>query len=162
MVSLFGIEHADQDHAQILLRYLAKVLRFLLHIRTDHFLRPELSREVVHAEEKVSLAYAVPKEGSQVWFDLFTIPADAPNPAAAYSFLNFMLKPEVIARASNYTKYANANAASSGLSPSASWPRAMSASACRSRSSRLMPPPHRWTPATVDHACAAARPHRLR
>ncbi len=63
------------------------------------------------AKNKVKLAYAVPKEGSQVWFDLFTIPADAPNAAAAYSFLNYMLKPDVIARASNYTKYANANSA---------------------------------------------------
>jgi putrescine transport system substrate-binding protein len=67
------------------------------------------------AKNKVTLAYAVPKEGSQVWFDLFTIPADAPNAQAAYSFLNFMLNPEVIARASNYTKYANANAASTKL-----------------------------------------------
>jgi len=67
------------------------------------------------AKNKVKLAYAVPKEGSQVWFDLFTIPADAPNAPAAYAFLNFMLKPEVIARASNYTKYANANAASTKL-----------------------------------------------
>ena len=67
------------------------------------------------AKNKVKLAYAVPKEGSQVWFDLFTIPADAPNAKAAYAFLNFMLKPEIIARASNYTKYANANAASTKL-----------------------------------------------
>jgi putrescine transport system substrate-binding protein len=67
------------------------------------------------AKNKVALAYAVPKEGSQVWFDLFTIPADAPNAAAAYSFLNFMLKPEIIARASNYTKYANANSAAKRL-----------------------------------------------
>jgi putrescine transport system substrate-binding protein len=67
------------------------------------------------AKSQVRLAYALPKEGSQVWFDLFTIPADAPNPAAAYSFLNFMLRPDVIARASNYTKYANANAAATRL-----------------------------------------------
>jgi putrescine transport system substrate-binding protein len=63
------------------------------------------------AKNGVKLAYALPKEGSQVWFDVFTIPVDAPNPAAAYSFLNFMLRPEVIARASNFTHYANANAA---------------------------------------------------
>ena len=69
----------------------------------------------VEAKNKVRLAYAVPKEGSQVWFDLFTIPADAPNAAAAYSFLNFMLRPDVIAKASNYTKYANANLAATGL-----------------------------------------------
>ncbi|MFI4950514.1 MAG: polyamine ABC transporter substrate-binding protein [Caulobacterales bacterium] len=67
------------------------------------------------AKNKVSLAYSLPKEGSQVWFDVFTIPVDAPNAPAAYSFLNFMLKPGIIARASNYTRYANANAAATRL-----------------------------------------------
>ena len=67
------------------------------------------------AKNKVRIGYAVPKEGSQVWFDVFTIPIDAPNASAAYSFLNFMLRPEIIARASNYTKYANANAAATRL-----------------------------------------------
>ncbi|MBS0335071.1 MAG: polyamine ABC transporter substrate-binding protein [Proteobacteria bacterium] len=67
------------------------------------------------AKNGVKLAYALPKEGSQVWFDLFTIPADAPHPKAAYAFLNFMLRPEVIANASNFTKYANANAAATAL-----------------------------------------------
>jgi putrescine transport system substrate-binding protein len=57
----------------------------------------------------VKVEYVIPKEGSQVWFDVFTIPVDAPNRAAAYRFLDFMLRPEVIARASNYTQYANAN-----------------------------------------------------
>jgi putrescine transport system substrate-binding protein len=67
------------------------------------------------AKNGVKLAYALPKEGSQVWYDLFVIPADAPDKDAAYRFLAFMLKPEVIARASNYTKYANANAAATKL-----------------------------------------------
>ena len=66
-------------------------------------------------ENKVRIGYIVPKEGSQVWFDVFTIPVDAPNAPAAYRFLNFMLRPEIIARASNYTKYANANAAATKL-----------------------------------------------
>ncbi|MFZ5719622.1 MAG: polyamine ABC transporter substrate-binding protein [Pseudomonadota bacterium] len=72
----------------------------------------------VRAEEAkngVNLAYAVPKEGSQVWFDVFTVPADAPNPAAAHRFMAFMLRPEVIARASNYTQYANANDAATPM-----------------------------------------------
>jgi len=64
---------------------------------------------------KVRIAYAVPKEGSQVWFDVFALPKDAPNPAAAYAFLDYMLRPEVIARASNFTHYANANAAATKL-----------------------------------------------
>jgi putrescine transport system substrate-binding protein len=67
------------------------------------------------AKNGLTLAYAIPKEGSQVWFDVFTIPVDAPNPAAAYKFLDFMLRPEVIAKASNYTHYANANAAATKL-----------------------------------------------
>ncbi|HRD45686.1 MAG TPA: polyamine ABC transporter substrate-binding protein [Caulobacter sp.] len=67
------------------------------------------------AKKGVEVAYAIPKEGSQVWFDTFTIPADAPNPEAAYKFLDFMMRPEVIAKASNYTAYANANAAATPL-----------------------------------------------
>ena len=67
------------------------------------------------AGKGVTIAYAIPKEGSQVWFDLFAIPVDAPDPEAAYAFLNYMLRPEVIARASNATRYANANAAATPL-----------------------------------------------
>ena len=64
----------------------------------------------VEAKNHVEIAYVVPKEGSQVWYDLFVIPKDAPNPAAAHKFIAFMLRPEIIARASNSTRYANANA----------------------------------------------------
>ncbi|MFZ3006731.1 MAG: polyamine ABC transporter substrate-binding protein [Phenylobacterium sp.] len=67
------------------------------------------------AGDKVHLDYVVPKEGSQVWFDVFTIPKDAPNAAAAYKFLDYMLRPEVIARASTFTEYANANKAATAL-----------------------------------------------
>ncbi len=67
------------------------------------------------AKNGVNLAYVIPKEGSQVWFDVFTIPIDAPNPEAAYKFLDYMLRPEVIAKASNFTQYANANATATRL-----------------------------------------------
>ena len=67
------------------------------------------------AKNGVHLAYAVPKEGSQIWFDLFALPKDAPNAAAAHAFLDYMLRPAVIARASNHVKYANANSASTAL-----------------------------------------------
>jgi len=67
------------------------------------------------AKNGVNVAYAIPKEGSQVWYDVFAVPADAPNPAAAYKFLDYMLRPDVIARASNYTHYANTNAAAAKL-----------------------------------------------
>ena len=70
------------------------------------------AREAKHG---VSLAYAIPREGTQVWFDSFTVTADAPDPAAAYRFINYMLRPAVIARASNALHYANANAAATPL-----------------------------------------------
>jgi len=67
------------------------------------------------AKNGVKIAYAVPKEGTQVWFDLFTIPKDAPHPDAAHRFIAYMLRPAVIARASDFTEYANANAAATPL-----------------------------------------------
>jgi len=67
------------------------------------------------AKNQVKVAYAMPKEGTQVWFDVFAMPKGAPNPTAAYQFIDFMLDPKVIARASNFTKYANANAAATPL-----------------------------------------------
>ena len=67
------------------------------------------------AGKGVKIAFALPREGSQVYYDVLAIPADAPNPRAAHAFLNFMLRPDIIAKASNFTRYPNANAAASGL-----------------------------------------------
>lgn len=64
------------------------------------------------AETPVNVAYAVPKEGAIIWFDMLAIPADAPHPNNAHAFLNFIMEPAVIAGVSNYVAYANGNAAS--------------------------------------------------
>ena len=61
---------------------------------------------------EVNLGYFVPRTGAPIWVDNFCIPADAPHPANAHLFLNFLLRPEVIAATTNYTYYANANLAS--------------------------------------------------
>jgi putrescine transport system substrate-binding protein len=58
------------------------------------------------------IKYNVPKEGTIIWFDMFAIPADAPHPDNAHLFIDFMNRPEVAAKNSNYIKYANGNAAS--------------------------------------------------
>jgi putrescine transport system substrate-binding protein len=57
----------------------------------------------------INLAYTIPKEGTNIWFDGMLIPADAPHPQNAHLFLDYMMRPEVIAAATNYTYYANAN-----------------------------------------------------
>jgi putrescine transport system substrate-binding protein len=55
-----------------------------------------------------SVTYVIPKEGAEVWFDTMAIPADAPNPAGAHAFINYVLQPEVMAGISNTVHYANA------------------------------------------------------
>jgi putrescine transport system substrate-binding protein len=60
----------------------------------------------------VNLEYFIPKEGTYMWFDNLAIPADAPHVEEAHAFINYLMKPEVIAKASNYVQYANGNLAS--------------------------------------------------
>ena len=64
---------------------------------------------------KINLAYTVPKEGSNLWFDAMLIPKDAPHPDNAHLFLNYMMRPDVIADCTNYIGYANGNEASKKL-----------------------------------------------
>jgi len=66
-------------------------------------------RRAREAGIKINLAYTVPKEGVPFWLDAAYVPADAPHPDNAHKFINFLLRPEVIAAISNFTGYANAN-----------------------------------------------------
>jgi len=58
------------------------------------------------------IAYLLPREGSWMTIDMMAIPADAPHPHNAEAWLNYLLRPQVIAAISNYIKYPNGNAAS--------------------------------------------------
>ena len=64
------------------------------------------------AGNNVKIGYKIPKEGAQMWFDQLAIPADAKHKEEAHEFLNYILKPEAIAKASNYVNYANGNISS--------------------------------------------------
>ena len=57
------------------------------------------------AEVGVDLAYAVPTEGSVVWFDGWVIPKYAENTRAARYFIDFMCKPENAIRNMDATGY---------------------------------------------------------
>lgn len=63
----------------------------------------------------INLAYSVPIEGATDWFDIAFITADAPHVENAHLFLDYILRPEVIALASNYIGYANANKSATAL-----------------------------------------------
>jgi len=67
------------------------------------------------ADQGVEVAYAIPEQGALLWFDQMAIPNDAQNVEEAHQFLNYIMKPEVIAKASNYVYYANGNKASQDL-----------------------------------------------
>lgn len=61
---------------------------------------------------EINLGYFVPKTGAPAWADIMCIPADAKHKENAHKFINYLLDPEVIAKCTNYTNYANANLAS--------------------------------------------------
>lgn len=63
-------------------------------------------------KKKIEIGYSIPKEGASMFFDNFAIPKDAKNIEEAYAFINYMMRPEVAAKASNYIQYPNGNLAS--------------------------------------------------
>lgn len=69
----------------------------------------QAANRAVEAKNGVKVAYSIPKEGSNLWFDLLAIPKDANNPEQALAFINYLLDPKVIAKVSATVGYANAN-----------------------------------------------------
>ncbi len=57
------------------------------------------------------LDYSIPKEATLVWMDFLAIPEDAKHPDNAHKLLNFLMRPEEIAKVSNKLFYSNGNAA---------------------------------------------------
>ncbi len=55
------------------------------------------------------IVYRIPKEGANLWFDMLAIPTDAKNVKNAHTFINYLLRPDVIAPITNYVAYANPN-----------------------------------------------------
>jgi putrescine transport system substrate-binding protein len=67
------------------------------------------------AKNGVEIGYTIPKEGAQMFFDNLAIPADAKNVAEAYELINYLYRPEVAAKNSDFLSYANGNLASQKL-----------------------------------------------
>ena len=67
------------------------------------------------AGKGMNIAYSIPKEGGALWFDMLAIPKDAANVKEAHAFINYLLKPEVIAQVSDSVGYANPNPGSDKL-----------------------------------------------
>lgn len=67
------------------------------------------------ARSGIEIAYAIPKEGAQMFFDNLAIPADANNVDEAYALIDYLYRPEIAARNSDYVSYANGNLTSQKL-----------------------------------------------
>ena len=67
------------------------------------------------AKNGVEIGYALPKEGAQMFFDNFAIPADARNVAEAHELINYLYRPDVAAKNSDFLSYASGNLASQKL-----------------------------------------------
>jgi putrescine transport system substrate-binding protein len=75
----------------------------------------QAQKRAAEAKNGVVIGYAIPKEGAQMFFDNLAIPRDAPHPAAALAFIDFLLRPDVAAKNSDMVAYANGNLASQKL-----------------------------------------------
>ena len=65
------------------------------------------ARDMAKEKKTGTIIYNVPKEGSQLWFDLLVIPGKAQNKDGAYQLLNYLMKPEVAAANTNFLQFAN-------------------------------------------------------
>ena len=75
----------------------------------------QAQKRAAEAKNGVEIGYAIPKEGAQMFFDNLAIPKDASNVAEAHAFIDYLLRPEVAAKNTNFLSYANGNLASQKL-----------------------------------------------
>ncbi len=66
-----------------------------------------------------NIAYFVPREGSVMTVDMLAIPADAPHPHNAEIWMNYLMRPDVMAAITTYIRYPNGYTASLPLLPAA-------------------------------------------
>lgn len=69
----------------------------------------------LEARNGVTVKYVIPKEGTVMTLDVIAVPKGAKNLNEAYEFIDFLLRPDVAARNTNVTKFANGVAGSYGM-----------------------------------------------
>src|SRR5262249_50846660 len=75
----------------------------------------QAQKRAAEAKNGVDIGYAIPREGAQMFFDNLAIPKDARNVAEAHALIDYLLRPDVAAKNSNFIHYANGNLASQKL-----------------------------------------------
>jgi putrescine transport system substrate-binding protein len=72
----------------------------------------QAQKRAAEAKNGVEIGYAIPREGAQMFFDNLAIPKDARNIEEALAFINYLQRPQVAAKNTNFLSYANGNLAS--------------------------------------------------
>jgi putrescine transport system substrate-binding protein len=72
----------------------------------------QAQKRAAEAKNGVEIGYAIPREGAQMFFDNLAIPKDARNVDEALAFINYLQRPQVAAKDTNFLSYANGNLAS--------------------------------------------------
>lgn len=126
--SLNSVEKADLDQARTILMDLAP---HILALDSDTYQDKLASEEAVlclgwtgpiaamRADPATAdIRYVVPSEGTMFWMGTWVIVAGAPNPNAAYAFLDYVNDPEVAAHEATFTGFGTPNdAAKAFLDP---------------------------------------------
>lgn len=68
-------------------------------------------------EQNPDLAYAIPEEGSNLWFDCMAIPTTSTHQEEAEKFIDFMSRPDIAKLNAEYIGYSTANCAAKELLP---------------------------------------------
>src|SRR5499427_8091090 len=75
----------------------------------------QAQKRAAEAKNGIEISYAVPKEGAQMFFDNLAIPKDSRNVPEAHAFIDYLLRPEVASKNTNFLSYANGNLASQSM-----------------------------------------------
>jgi len=72
----------------------------------------QAQKRAAEAKGGIEIGYSIPKEGAQLWFDNLAIPKDAPDPEEAHVLINYLIRPDVAAKNTNYVSYPSGDAPS--------------------------------------------------
>ena len=75
----------------------------------------QAQKRAEEAKNGIQITYAIPTEGTQMFFDNLAIPKDAPDPVEGHAFIDYLMRPQVAAANTNFLSYANGNLASQAL-----------------------------------------------
>lgn len=105
-----------EEAKQLLIEQRPLVLAYVGDNVKDMMIQGEAAMAVVWSGEAYGVIseheefdFALPKEGSNYWFDNMVIPKNAKNKEAAHQFINFMLDPEIGYKNTDYVGYSTPN-----------------------------------------------------